>query len=138
MIHEAIFSHAEGSGYITDHPDEIKSILNNTTVMVMFGDTPLVIGSFTDLDGFYNRPVKFMGVAGKPEDSLLEMIFYIGESWNKHYYKSVFWVDQNRFYIQYQPNGGRDYNRVNGVWDFQRQKGTPKKRKEAMQLQLFK
>lgn len=127
MIHDAIFSDKEGGGYIADSYTEVAKLCQLHAEPIMFGDTELLPICKTDLEGFYNRPVLYMGykdAGGKggiflPDDAL-EMVFYIGDDEGKYFFKSVYWISRDRFYIQYNPKGGSDFNRVNGEWDFNR------------------
>jgi hypothetical protein len=126
MIQEALFSDKEGSGYISDSFHEIAAICSPHAEPIAFGDTELLPSCETDLEGFYNRPLMYVGHMSCNDGSIflpdgaIEMVFYAGEHEGKHYFKSVYWITRDRFYIQYQPSGGRDYNRVKGHWDFNR------------------
>lgn len=114
MIEHQLFSKKQGAGFISHSFAEMQ-LKCATGPNLKLGDTLLVPGQAFDLEGFFIRPLLFVGFyRSNPH----QMIFYMGEHNNRQYFQEVFWLSEDRFYIQYQPNGGRDYNRVNGVWCF--------------------
>ncbi len=123
MIKEVIFSNKEGFGYISNTMAEMLSTVKLHAEPLIFGNLELLPGSETDLEGFLCRKILYMGhKTPKSKCSIflpngaINLLFYLGEDDNEHYFKSIFYLSPTRIYIQYQPNGGRDYNRVNGKW----------------------
>jgi hypothetical protein len=127
VIECAIFSNKEGAGYIADSVVEMERLCNRHAEVIQFGSEKLIPDCMTDLDGFYSRYVKYIGVKHDSftvlqhslfmQEGAKELVLHIGQHEGKEYFKSVIWVSPERFYIQYQPSGGRDYNRVNGKWN---------------------
>jgi hypothetical protein len=109
-----LFSNNEGEGIIAE-PGEVIATL---PVAVQIVDEVIEPGMMTDIKGFYNRPVKYLGIdAEYPEHKC--MIFHIGTEDNlfpKAYYKVILWLSPKRFYITFRPNGGRDFNYIKGQW----------------------
>lgn len=109
-----IFSNNEGEGIIAE-PREVPPTL---PVAVTIVDEVIEPGMMTDIKGFYNRPAKYLGIDAQYPDSKC-MLFYIGTDDNlfpKEYYKVILWLSPTRFYITFRPNGGRDFNYINGQW----------------------
>lgn len=117
MIQHAIFSGKQGSGFISDSFEEISQSCSpvNADAILIIGNTVLVPEMSFDLEGFFIRPLLYLGLYNSEPH---RMVFYMGEHNNRQYFQEVFWLSEDRFYLQYKPNGGRDYNRVNGVWCF--------------------
>lgn len=105
------FSDAQGSGYITEKKCDVETRAES----VKLGCQIIEPGAFTDLNGFWRRPMEYLGMRDRKE-----MVFYIGSDSDimstKHYFQSVLWVSQTRFWEAFKPGSGRDFNFVNGVW----------------------
>lgn len=107
MPEPCYFSHSEGSGYMEASKDSVPCHAQPITI----GGEVIEPGQSTELQGFFRRPLEYLGL--KDEN---EMIFYIGEDQGIHYFKSIFWISETRFFIAYKPGSGRDFNFVNGAW----------------------
>jgi len=116
MIIQALYKDNEGCGLIADSLDELRKQCTDENANVRIGATELIPGETTNLEGFFNRDVEYLG-RDKCDGAL---VFYIGTDGEKFFSKTIYWISESRFYIQYKFNGGRDYNLVNGVWDFLR------------------
>lgn len=129
MHKEVLYTGNEGHGIISETRAEVESALCIHLEPIELGDLKISPGVKTDLEGFYNRPLEYVGylidVKHPPSEIFLDkskksygMVFYMGEDSGKHYYSVIFRISRDRFYIHYKANGGRDYNRVKGVWCF--------------------
>jgi hypothetical protein len=132
MINEVIFSDKQGSGIIADSYSELQQAVSIHAEPIQLGDLVILPGTKTNLEGFFISPLIYLGLYASiwglflPSNSRA-MLFYMGEHEGKHYAQLVYWITNNRFYLQYQDSGGRDYNKVKGVWCFNR----PKKKKKS-------
>lgn len=117
MILETIFADNQGGGFISDTKEELLAAVQWNKNAVYFGNSLILADTETDLSGFFIRKVPFIG-----RDEKNQMFFYYGEHDGKHYWGTVLWLSSVRFYVQYNDKGGRDFNFVNGVWDFNRQR----------------
>jgi len=110
-LERVYFSDAQGSGYITAS----KSDVDTRPESVELGGNRIQPGQITDLNGFWRRPLEYLGL----RDSA-EMIFYLGEDSDlmgpRHYFQSVLWVSPTRFFEAFKPGSGRDFNFVKGEW----------------------
>jgi hypothetical protein len=108
-----LFSNTQGSGYIHDNPNDILTELN--PVPVTINGKEITPGASTTLDNHFCRPLQYLGLLG-----FNEMIFKIGDESDlfegKHYYQSVFWIDEDKIFEMFSPNAGRDFLFVNGMW----------------------
>ena len=106
-----LFSANEGAGYISDNP-EIDERFKLQEVIFEFGT--ILPGYENNLGGFFIKPLKYIGRDKK------ELLFFIGTdnslSGTKFYYLSINYITPTRFYIQYAPISGRDYNYKNKQW----------------------
>ena len=107
-MERVLYSQKEGAGIICE-AGEIIPVRKDSVCIV---DEVIMPGTFTDLKGFYKRAVEYIGLDASNSDSKI-MIFHLGSSkdlFPKSYYAEVLYLTPTRFYIQYNPLGGRDYN----------------------------
>jgi len=111
MIEEVVFSNVQGSGYICESKDAVETRPGS----VELGGATLSPGTFSDLNGFFARPLEYLGLRDRTE-----MVFYIGSDEQVfktlHYFQSVLWLSPTRFFEMFGYEHGRDFNFVNGVW----------------------
>lgn len=90
--------------------------LNLDQTPIRLGDVELAAETMTNLNGFYNRPIKYVGRKDK------KLYFYIGDDDSdlfkeaKSYYEIIRHLTEKRFFKLYTHKGGRDYNFKNGRW----------------------
>ncbi len=107
-----------------DTREELESTLNKSDFVIV-GKTAFTYGIKTDFEGRWCRPLLYVGQKGT------ELYFYIGSENGKHYYEYFHYIDTNRIAINtYKGQGARDFNFINGVWDWQVKSHT--KRKERV------
>ena len=108
-----VFSRGEGCGYIHDNPDDIRKELMLEPVTI--NGTVINHGTLSTLDDYFCRPLLYLGLL--PDN---EMIFKIGETSSlfeqKHYYQSVFKIDENRIFEMFSWISGRDHIFIGGAW----------------------
>lgn len=105
------FADAQGSGYITENKSDVETRLDP----VDLGGHTIEPGAFTDINGFFARPLEYLGLIDSKN-----MVFYIGSDSDlhgtKHYFQFMLWLSPTRFFEAFKPGSGRDFNFVNGVW----------------------
>ena len=78
------------------------------------GNDCLIPGENTTMSGFFNVPVKYVGIL-KDEQSKF-MCFYLGEDDRQHYYEVVVYINSLRIFKKYTDLSGRDYIFKNNKW----------------------
>lgn len=98
---------------VADTREELEKSL--TLDFVILGNTAFTPGTYTNFEGYWNRELLYVGRKKQ------EMYFYIGSDNGKHYYEYFHYIDVNRFFINtHKGQSGRDYNFINGKWDWQK------------------
>lgn len=112
-----------GTGHfiISDNYEEVSEFLLKDQIEV--GRTTLKVGEETDLDGYFNKgKVKFAGYIKNTGSEVL--YFYYGNEsdmfGDKHYFQLIFRISKSRIFIGFHNDGGRDFNFINGKWDWER------------------
>jgi len=68
-------------------------------------------GDKTDLRGFFNRKLQYLGADGSGE-----MVFFMGNSKGRNYYQVVCYITPKDMFIMYAPKSGRNYTFKKGAW----------------------
>ena len=104
-----IFTHHGGMGYISN----TKKIQTKKESLFV-GGTETKVGEKTNLFGFFNKPIEYVGIY----DEL--SLFYLGSKKNifenKHYFQAIYILSDDSIYSMYGHNCGRDFWLKNGVW----------------------
>lgn len=112
----------------SDTREEVESTLTKEGFFIL-GNTVFNPGTRTDFDGYWNRPLLYIG------NKKQEMYFYIGEDKGRHYYEYFHYITTNRFCINtYNGQSARDFNFANGVWCFN--KMTAKKKNKLIKSEV--
>jgi hypothetical protein len=117
-LRSVIFKNNESSGFVVEGDfDEIYQVVTKENAEFTVVEEKLTPGVKTDLSGFFNRPLLYVG---KRKDDPNSMVFHVGTQRNlfgeKHYFEEVFWVSPTRIAVITGPWWGRDFNFVSGVW----------------------
>jgi len=114
MIKHTYFSNKQGSGYICNDETEIYTIICPGSFTM--GNESIENGQETDLAGFFNRDLLFVGLASKFLPTKLA-IFYIGtDGFGRFFYQEVTILSNERIFLLYGNGFGRDYNLKEGKW----------------------
>lgn len=120
MVEEVLIS-GVGHFVISDiYSDVVGSLLKEN---VKVGRTTLKAGEETDLDGYYNiaKPI-YAGY--KKNNNSKELYFYYGIESDmfreQHYFQIINLISKERIFITFSNTGGRDFNFINGKWDWER------------------
>jgi hypothetical protein len=124
-----LFSKNQGCGYISKDYYFVNDVTIKHETPIVLGRQELIPGNSFDLDGFFSRPLLYLGKhvsatanqKGQYEIPLKEklsdeLIFYIGEDDGNHYFQAVFKITDTRFFMLYGKGSGRDYNFKNNKW----------------------
>jgi hypothetical protein len=115
MIESVIFSYKEGMGYISDDYNAIDELIDDVAITI--NNKLILPEQLTDLDAYYSREIKYLGVL---KSNPKEMVFYIGSDKNifetKFYYSSLVKITENRVFECFTYGSGRDMIFVNGKW----------------------
>ncbi len=105
----------------TEFPEHYERSLEKSNVLI--GDETLIPGKETTLGDWFNlKPTVYLGMDDK------YMVFQQGEIDGFTYYLKIFRVTETRIFCHLVRNGGRDFNYINGSWDWNRKKGDYGKR----------
>jgi len=100
-----------------------ESTLDRAPAWIL-GNVHLVSGITTDMDGYWNRQLQYIGC------KKVTLYFYIGEEDGWHYYEYIHYIDVDRFFINtYKGQSGRDFCYLPSGWDWNRPKKFPKSSK---------
>ena len=121
MVDEVLI-HGVGNFKISDNFEEVTDRLKTDPVLI--GNSLLEAGEDTDLDGYFNlASAKFVGYTTYNEIHKV-LYFYYGHDSDlfggRHFFQLINWIDWNRIYITFSKSGGRDFNFINGKWDWER------------------
>jgi hypothetical protein len=112
--YKVMFGGGVGEGYITTSP---ITDLNKKPVSLA-GET-LIAGQKTTLQGFFARPIEYVGCI-KIKNKMIELVFHFGFEntlfETKYYYESLHKVSAIRVFKMYSFSGGRDFNFKNNKW----------------------
>lgn len=92
----------------------------------LLGNVILNAGVPTDLDGYWNRELEFVG-------SFNDILFFnVGEYEESQYYEYIHWIDSECFAINtHKGQSARDFTFLKGAWEWKRPKKYPKKQSAA-------
>jgi hypothetical protein len=112
--YKVMFGGGVGEGYITTSP---ITDLNKKPVSLA-GET-LIAGQKTTLQGFFARPIEYVGYI-KMKNKMVELVFHFGVEntlfETKYYYESLHKVTETRTFKMFSFMGGRDFNFKNEKW----------------------
>jgi hypothetical protein len=114
-MEKVFFNNGVGQGLILSSIDNESSYIGKVAVTI--NGKEIKPGELTDLDGFFNHPIKFSGVFIEHPALLC---FFLGEEkdlFNVYrYYDCYYLIDEDRLFKKYKEDSGRDFNFINGQW----------------------
>ena len=120
MVQECLIS-GIGLFEVSDTTEEVTD--NLCEIDVEIGRSILKVGEETDLDGYYNiaKPI-YAGY--KKNNNSKELYFYYGIESDmfreQHYFQIINLISKERIFITFSNTGGRDFNFIDGKWDWER------------------
>lgn len=115
-MEKVIYSGNNGLGIILNKNDKEEDFVVPTEIHLI--NKLIKPGEFTDLFGFYEKPIRYVGCMKNESKTL--MVFHIGDRndlFNGYkYYYCLYLIDNFRICNKYSHNSARDFNWVNGKW----------------------
>lgn len=144
MIEEFI---STGYGLVV-RSDSFEEVVNqlDTENEVLLGRDILIPGQETTLSDYYSMPVRYVGrtkeekpdIYGVPNKTF-HLVFFLDHTddlfTHEYWFEKIFYVTSERFFCHYVPSGGRDYNYINGTWDWERKYKTGKRIKKQEEVE---
>ena len=129
-MREDVFIPGQGMFVKSDSYDEVVNELIKQPLKI--GRTTLISGERFDLDGYFNiaSPV-YVGYEISKRGGSECMLFYNGYDdstlfSNAHYFEMIYRITKDRIFCLLSERGGRDYNFINGIWDWERKRNSMK------------
>lgn len=112
--YKVMFGSGIGEGYITTSP-----IIDLNKKPVSLAGETLIAGEKTTLQGFYARPIEYVGCI-RVKNKMVELVFHFGTKntlfQTEYYYESVQKVSETRIFKMLSFRGGRDFNFKKNKW----------------------
>lgn len=113
---KTIYTMQQGLGLILDADEKESDFI--LPMGVMLHGEELRAGDYTTLDGYFEVPLRFVGVM--TDEDHVEMIFQAGDDTDlfgsRKYYYRVYWISENRIVNCYSIGSARDFNWIDNHW----------------------
>lgn len=114
-MEKVIYSERGGLGMILTNENEDFYIKKES--LVLHGED-LIPGTFTDMDGYFLKPIRFCGLLKNENTKVL--VFHTGDVddlfFKTSYYYCVYWINENRIANTYSYGTVRDFHWKDNRW----------------------